>query len=217
VVGAEPSVPDSNGVTVADLATTIDKQARAEAVANEFADADVAMLPSQKDHDMRAIDFAYSNLASSTNHKPRRESFRTLWEDRGLPADEFDAWAGDRVWWEQDGIADRSQIVSENVSEMRAELLIAEIDVEIRSHWVGGRLDTIKHLKACADELMALQAATRRLMRANNEMSQSMFFGGPDDDRAAWRLLAAEANAALDACRKLLPVKDDLAAAGKGL
>lgn len=57
--------------------------------------------PSQKDHNIQAIDFAYGNLAATTNHKPEREAFRALWVRRGLLAAEFDAWADKRAWYEQ--------------------------------------------------------------------------------------------------------------------
>lgn len=55
----------------------------------------------------QALDFAYGNLACSTRHKPDRETFRRLWAERKLPAEEFNAWAASRTWWDREPIDDR--------------------------------------------------------------------------------------------------------------
>lgn len=45
------------------------------------------------------LDFAYGNLAASSNHKPQREVFCLLAVEMGMLEVEFDAWAGRREWW----------------------------------------------------------------------------------------------------------------------
>lgn len=47
---------------------------------------------------MQAIDWAYGNLACSTNHKPVRECFLKLALERGVSQGEFDRWAADKEW-----------------------------------------------------------------------------------------------------------------------
>lgn len=85
--------------------------------------AEEAGLPSQKEHDVQAIDFAYGNLVASTNHKPDREAFRALWMARHLPEAEFDAWASARTWCERDAIAPpASSEVDTALEELRASL-----------------------------------------------------------------------------------------------
>ncbi|MEK7704629.1 MAG: hypothetical protein AAB426_06685, partial [Myxococcota bacterium] len=113
----------------------------------------------------------------------------------------------------RDGIATETASAHFDVSKARAELL-EEIDVALQGsvYWQGGRLDTIKHLKALAERseraeaaLAGLRAATQRLVDVNDEMGQAMYLGGPEDDPKAWGELVTEVNAALDECRKLLP------------
>lgn len=52
-----------------------------------------------KQRDLQNIDFAYGNLACSTNHKPRRAAFEKVAFDSGLTKEEFEAWAKDKEWW----------------------------------------------------------------------------------------------------------------------
>jgi hypothetical protein len=44
------------------------------------------------------LDFAYGNLAASTNHKPSRESFRKLALEKGFSEDWFESWAAGKEW-----------------------------------------------------------------------------------------------------------------------
>lgn len=46
----------------------------------------------------QALDFAYGNLATSTNHRPSRDAFARLAAARGMSATEFAAWAADKDW-----------------------------------------------------------------------------------------------------------------------
>jgi hypothetical protein len=48
----------------------------------------------------QAADWAYGNLACSSNHKPNREAFRKLLSERGWTDNEFDEWANDKMWWQ---------------------------------------------------------------------------------------------------------------------
>jgi hypothetical protein len=56
----------------------------------------IKMTDSQK-LDQR-LDFAYGNLAASTNHKPRRAAFKQLADQLGMAATAFEDWAAKREW-----------------------------------------------------------------------------------------------------------------------
>jgi hypothetical protein len=47
----------------------------------------------------QTLDFAYGNLAASSNHKPSRIAFKVVALERGMTEAEFDVWAADRQWW----------------------------------------------------------------------------------------------------------------------
>ena len=47
----------------------------------------------------QALDFAYGNLAATSNHKPSRITFKVVALERGMTEAEFDAWADKREWW----------------------------------------------------------------------------------------------------------------------
>ena len=49
----------------------------------------------------QAMDFAYGNLAASTNHRPTRRAFAALARDRGWTEERFAEWAKKREWWER--------------------------------------------------------------------------------------------------------------------
>ncbi len=57
-----------------------------------------SMTPTEKS--LQALDFAYGNLACTTNHKPRRDVFRELARTRGISDEEFREWERDKVWKE---------------------------------------------------------------------------------------------------------------------
>ena len=102
------------------------------------------------------------------------------------------------------------------LAELRDALFAAvEGDVDPDEQLV----DTLKRIVRERDAARAikrtLEEATSRLVDVNDEMGQAMFFGGPEDDSKAWGELAAEANAALDECRKLLPKANAKAAPGE--
>ncbi len=44
------------------------------------------------------FDFAYGNLAASTNHKPSRAAFESLAAERGWSIQRFSKWAEGREW-----------------------------------------------------------------------------------------------------------------------
>lgn len=44
------------------------------------------------------LDWAYGNLACTTNHRPVREAFLAVALDQGWTISEFDAWAKGRNW-----------------------------------------------------------------------------------------------------------------------
>lgn len=48
----------------------------------------------------QALDFAYGNLACSTNHRPMRAAFADVARDRyGWTDQRFAAWAAGKKWW----------------------------------------------------------------------------------------------------------------------
>lgn len=52
---------------------------------------------------LEAIDWAYGNLACSTNHKPSRPAFKKVAMGAGISEEEFEEWAKDKKWREDDG------------------------------------------------------------------------------------------------------------------
>jgi hypothetical protein len=50
------------------------------------------------DREAQAMDFAYGNLAASTNHMPTREAFAALAAKRGWSPEAFEVWAAGREW-----------------------------------------------------------------------------------------------------------------------
>jgi len=47
---------------------------------------------------LQALNFAYGNLACTTNHKPARGAFRRMTADLGWPEERFAQWADDKEW-----------------------------------------------------------------------------------------------------------------------
>lgn len=127
---------------------------------------------------------------------------------------------GDRVTW---GSSDELQppMTIREVEELAAEVAasahstLAELRDALFAAVEGDvdpdeqLIDTLKRIVRERDAAWAgkraLEEATSRLVDVNDEMGQVMFFGGTEDDPKAWGELVVEANAALDACRKLLP------------
>jgi hypothetical protein len=56
-------------------------------------------LMTSRERALQALDWAYGNLAATMRHKPVRAAFKNLWAERGLPVEEFDAWAAEREWY----------------------------------------------------------------------------------------------------------------------
>ena len=54
--------------------------------------------PDDIDRAWQAISFSYSNLALTSNHRPRRDVFRKLAVERGIAGDDFDRWADGKEW-----------------------------------------------------------------------------------------------------------------------
>lgn len=52
----------------------------------------------KKEKDMQRFDWAYGNLAASTNHKPSRKAFLKLFLDEGYSEADFEEFARDKVW-----------------------------------------------------------------------------------------------------------------------
>jgi hypothetical protein len=46
----------------------------------------------------QSIDFAYGNLAASTNHRLMREAFRQLALEKGWTEERFNQWADGKEW-----------------------------------------------------------------------------------------------------------------------
>jgi hypothetical protein len=55
-------------------------------------------LPTPEQLEEQRFDFAYGNLAASTNHKPSRAAFESLAKDRGWAAEQFNKWAEGKEW-----------------------------------------------------------------------------------------------------------------------
>lgn len=54
--------------------------------------------PVRRAAEAQALDFAYGNLAASTNHKPSRSAFAKLAAKRGWSLEEFETWATAYKW-----------------------------------------------------------------------------------------------------------------------
>jgi hypothetical protein len=60
----------------------------------------VKALPpmTKRQREEQSFDFAYGNLACTTNHKPVRQAFALLAKSRGWTAPQFTEWAEDKEW-----------------------------------------------------------------------------------------------------------------------
>lgn len=56
----------------------------------------IKMTPDQQLE--QSLDFAYGNLACTTNHRPSKEAFKTLAMERGMSETWFEVWASKREW-----------------------------------------------------------------------------------------------------------------------
>jgi hypothetical protein len=54
--------------------------------------------PTPRQLEEQRFDFAYGNLATSTNHKPSRAAFWWLAQERGWTVEQFRVWAEGREW-----------------------------------------------------------------------------------------------------------------------
>jgi hypothetical protein len=52
-----------------------------------------------RERQIQSLDFAYGNLACTTNHKPTRQAFAFLAKSHGWTAPQFTEWAEDKEWW----------------------------------------------------------------------------------------------------------------------
>ena len=57
-----------------------------------------APSPTPEQLEEQRFDFAYGNLAASTNHKPSRAAFESMPKDRGWTVEQFNKWAEERKW-----------------------------------------------------------------------------------------------------------------------
>jgi hypothetical protein len=55
----------------------------------------------ERQREVQRFDFAYGNLACTTNHKPTRQAFALLAKSRGWTAPQFTEWAEDKAWWQR--------------------------------------------------------------------------------------------------------------------
>ena len=55
--------------------------------------------PTPREQEENAFDFAYGNLALSTNHRPQRAAFLTMARSRCWTLDQFNKWAHEKEWW----------------------------------------------------------------------------------------------------------------------
>lgn len=53
---------------------------------------------SERSRRHQALDWAYGNLACSTNHKPQLDAFRKVALGNGWASEEFEEWAKTREW-----------------------------------------------------------------------------------------------------------------------
>jgi hypothetical protein len=51
-----------------------------------------------EEQEAQRFDWAYGNLACSTNHKPSRAAFLWLAQERGWAIEQFHKWAADKEW-----------------------------------------------------------------------------------------------------------------------
>ena len=58
----------------------------------------VAPSPTPEELEAQRFDFAYGNLAASTNHRPSRAAFFQLALERGWTTERFEAFAKDKEW-----------------------------------------------------------------------------------------------------------------------
>ena len=60
----------------------------------------VRALPpmTRKQQRLQSLDFAYGNLACSTNHKPSFRAFAKIFKAEGFSKEEFLDWAWDQEW-----------------------------------------------------------------------------------------------------------------------
>lgn len=84
--------PPSSVATVADALSLEDEYMKLKELAR------LAPEPTAEQREFQRFDFAYGNLACSTNHKPSREAFRNLALERGWSKDQFEKWAEEREW-----------------------------------------------------------------------------------------------------------------------
>lgn len=52
----------------------------------------------RKQRRLQSLNWAYGNLACSTNHKPTRAAFAKLFRKDGFSYAEFAEWAADKEW-----------------------------------------------------------------------------------------------------------------------
>lgn len=52
----------------------------------------------RREREAQLFDFAYGNLACTNNHKPTREAFAKLAQERGWTEKEFEMWAARYTW-----------------------------------------------------------------------------------------------------------------------
>ena len=57
-----------------------------------------APSPTPEQLEEQRFDFAYGNLAASTNHKPSRGAFLRLAQERGWALEQFHKWAAGKEW-----------------------------------------------------------------------------------------------------------------------
>lgn len=57
-----------------------------------------ALPPMTEEKKLQRLDFAYGNLACSTNHKPRYGAFKEVARTMGISRERFDEWALDKDW-----------------------------------------------------------------------------------------------------------------------
>jgi hypothetical protein len=61
------------------------------------------------------LDFAYGNLAASSNHKPRRSAFRNLALTMGMSEENFNVWAVQRSWRSDPPSPEKVRLLRDNV------------------------------------------------------------------------------------------------------
>jgi len=71
----------------------------AERLARLMEQAKLLPPPTEEERQLQRLDFAYGNLACSTNHKPDIEAFWAVAQQRGVSKDAFVKWAAGKRWW----------------------------------------------------------------------------------------------------------------------